>query len=173
MPALFTGARVPLLIVGSRTVLSKCSWASDASRRRKAGSHQRADGSRLQSGTTTRLFRRHRFTGRDGGSRQHLAKTTAHGFPLEHGRALWRAYQAVWRACQAVWRVYPVCDEAIGVRLGDSSNHVSHGRRGRGRTLLKLRCLKPHNRTLKERMAKHAQDKIFSGIQGEASRCHW
>jgi len=29
----------------------------DASRRRKAGSHQRADGSRIQSGTTTGLFR--------------------------------------------------------------------------------------------------------------------
>ena len=49
--------------------------------RRRAGSRQRADGLRLQSGTMTGLFRGLGFTGADGGSRQHLAKTTAHGRP--------------------------------------------------------------------------------------------
>ena len=62
----------------------------DAPRRLKAGSLQRAGGSPLQSGTTTVLFLVQRFAGLDGGSRQHLAKTTAHGPLPEHGPALWR-----------------------------------------------------------------------------------
>lgn len=75
------GARVACLVLTLESVLSECSGASETPPDAEEPVHTRelmVHGSR---GTMTGLLRGLGFTGRDGGSRQHLAKTTAHGQP--------------------------------------------------------------------------------------------